>query len=107
MIKPERGLYYHYKHDRSKGINNYAYEVLGVGHHTEADGVFFVVYLPLYESAGVYKAGKYFDVRPLEMFMEKVNKEGKEIERFTKITDPHIITELKKIKVQMYGQPVI
>ncbi len=99
---PEKGFYYHYKHDPSGQVNNYAYEVVGVGHHTEEEGKYFVVYRPLYESS-VYKAGKLFDIRPIGMFMEDVAKEGKKFARFLKITDPKTIAELQKIKKEMYG----
>lgn len=35
---PENGFYYHYKHSENKGINDYAYELIGVGcRHTEDD----------------------------------------------------------------------
>ncbi len=97
---PELGFYYHYKHDPSEPANNYAYEVMGVGAHTEEDDVFFVVYRPLYESS-VYQAGKLFDIRPLEMWMGNVEKTGGP--RFTKITDVGVITELEEIKKKMYG----
>ncbi len=102
---PENGFYYHYKHNPEGTINDYAYEVVGVGYHTEDDcrpeDTNLVVYRPLYESS-VYKAGKSFDVRPLKMFMEEVTKEGKTFPRFTKITDPELIAKLEKIKGEMY-----
>jgi hypothetical protein len=50
---PEKGFYYHYKHDSNGSINNYAYEVIGVGHHTEEENAHFVVYWPLYKEAFV------------------------------------------------------
>ena len=99
---PQNGFYYHYKHNSSGALNDYAYEVVGVGAHTEIDGEFFVVYRPLYESS-VFKAGKLFDVRPLEMWMGNVEKDGKTFLRFSKITDAAILVGLEKIKKQMYG----
>jgi hypothetical protein len=103
---PESGFYYHYKHDPNGSINNYAYEVVGVGCHTEDDcrpeDANLVVYRPLYESS-VYKAGKLFDIRPLEMFMESVTKEGKTFPRFAKILDQAVVRELSEIKKNMYG----
>ncbi len=98
---PEKGFYYHYKHDKNGEINNYAYEVVGVGHHTENDTDFFVIYRPLYEST-VYKMGKFFDVRPVDMFMEEVNKDGQTFPRFQKITDKETISKLEEIKNKMY-----
>jgi hypothetical protein len=101
MNTPATGFYYHYKHDPNGSINNYVYEVLGTGHHTEEENSFLVVYRPLYESF-VYKIGKLFDIRPLNMFMEQVTKEGKTFARFQKITNAQTISELQAIRDQMY-----
>lgn len=103
---PELGFYYHYKHQPDGPVNNYAYEVMGVGFHTEDDcrpeDAVMVVYRPLYTDAAVYKAGKAFDLRPLKMFMESVTKDGKTFPRFTKITDEAVLKQLEKIRRQMY-----
>ena len=103
---PEKGFYYHYKHDVSGPVNNYAYEVIGVGCHTEdncrPEDANMVVYRPLYE-ASVYKAGKLFDLRPLDMWMGQVIKDGISFPRFAIITNLTVIDELEKIKEQMYG----
>lgn len=103
---PTPGFYYHYKHDPAGEVNNYAYEVLGIGFHTEDDcrpeDVHLVVYRPLYESS-VYKAGKYFDVRPLSMFMEAVTKDNRTFPRFTKITNSKVILELEENRDVMYS----
>ena len=102
---PENGFYYHYKHDPSGTVNNYAYEVIGVGCHTEDDcrpeDANMVIYRPLYDSF-VYKAGRLYDLRPLDMWMGKVTKDGKTFSRFKKIEDEAVIRELKKIKKEMY-----
>ncbi len=107
---PEPGFYYHYKHDPSKGVRDYAYEVLGVGFHTEDDAregeSHFLVYRPLYE-ASVFIASKNlgipcFDARPLEMWMEDVTKDGKTFPRFKKITDSETISELERVRDEMY-----
>lgn len=104
-MQPEKGFYYHYKHDPQGSVNNYAYEVMGVGHHTEKEArpedAYMVVYRPMYE-AYVYKNGKMFDVRPLGMFAEQVTKEGKTFPRFQKIRDAAVIAELEKIRDMMY-----
>jgi hypothetical protein len=108
---PSKGLYYHYKHDPNGPVNNYAYEVLGVGFHTEDDPrdgeAHFVVYRPLYD-ASVYRAAKElripcFDVRPLEMWMGVVEKEGRQIPRFQKITDYAQVAALVAIRNEMYS----
>lgn len=106
----EKGFYYHYKHDPNGEVNNYAYEVLNIGHHTEinhrdvdrVDESLMGVYRPLYESAFVYKAGKHWYVRPLSMFMEEVEKDGKTMLRFQKITDEATLKKLAEIRDKMY-----
>ncbi len=100
----EKGFYYHYKHDPEGPFNEYAYEVVGFGMHTELhDDPMgeLVLYRPLYQ-AFVYKKGKWFDVRPIKMFLEKVEKDGKQIERFVKITDADLIAKLVEIRDRMY-----
>jgi hypothetical protein len=104
---PDKGFYYHYKHDPSGPVSNYAYEFISAGVHTEAgenekDAV-MAVYRPLYKDAFVYQAGKLFDLRPLGMWMGEVTKGGKTFPRFRKITDPKIIAELEAVKKEMYG----
>jgi hypothetical protein len=104
---PEKGFYYHYKHDPSKAFNDAVYEVVGVGVHTEDDcrpeDENMVVYRPICETT-VYKAGKLFDLRPLEMWMGYMTKDGKTFPRFEKITDPEIIAKLEVVKKQMYEE---
>ena len=99
------GFYYHYKHDPSGKINNYAYEVLGVGSHTEKEETspdkYVVVYRPLYEATS-YRNDKMFDIRPLEMFLEQVEVKGVVMPRFRLISDNTVIGDLKKIKGEMY-----
>ncbi len=103
---PAPGFYYHYKHAETAGTYDYVYEVLGTGCHTEDDcrpiDVHLVVYRPLYESS-VFKAGKLFDVRPLNMFLEDVVKDGITIHRFTKITDEKVLMLLRAKREEMYG----
>lgn len=102
---PEPGYYYHYKHDPAKDVNNYAYYILGVGLHTEDDcreqDQFMMVYQPLYD-AHVYRNGKMFDLRPLDMFYQPAEWQGLHVERFKRITDPLVIARLRTIKRQMY-----
>jgi hypothetical protein len=108
---PEIGFYYHYKHDPSEEVNNYAYEVVGVGFHTEDDTrageEHFLIYRPIY-NASVYQAAQELgipclDARPLVMWMEDVEKDGKRFPRFRKITDPAVIAELERIRDEMYS----
>ena len=110
---PEGRFYYHYKHNPNGPINNYAYELIAIGCHTEEDcrpeDAFTAVYLPLYESSAIYTAGKtkklkllLTDVRPLKMFTENVTKGGATFPRFQEITDPEVIKELQLIRDKMY-----
>jgi len=107
MKQLEKGFYYHYKHNPEGSVNNYAYEVMGVGHHTEKDcrpeDKYVVVYRPVYE-AYVYTNGKMFDIRPFDMFTENLVKDGIARPRFKKITDAGIIKQLTAIRDNMYSQ---
>lgn len=107
ITTPEPGFYYHYKHDPAGPIDNYAYLVVGVGHHTEDDArpqdKLMVVYRPLYKTALVYTMGRLFDIRPRDMFLEPVMKDGIMMPRFARITDPSVIAQLQKIQEEMYA----
>ncbi len=96
MEFPENGFYYHYKQDPTKG----EYEVIGVARNTE-DESYLVLYRPLYRNEFLGDVG-YF-ARPLEMFIQEVEKDGKKMKRFTKITDPEWIKKLEEKKKEMYG----
>jgi len=104
--RPEPGYYYHYKHDPNGPLNNYAYYIYGVGHHTEddcrTDDAFMQVYRPLYEGAYAYRNGGMFDLRPLYMFYKPAVVNGIEVRRFTRITDSEVIGCLQVIKERMY-----
>ncbi len=104
---PQKGFYYHYKHDPAKAFNDYAYEVVGVGVHTENDcrpeDTNMVVYRPLYD-APIFEAGKLFYLRPMDMWMGDVTKEGHTFPRFSLIKDPEIIAKLENIRTEMYGE---
>lgn len=63
------GLYQHYK-------GNY-YTVLGVARHSEDESE-LVVYRPEYGDRSLW-------VRPLSMFIEQVEKDGKQVPRFAYI----------------------
>ena len=64
VLKP--GIYKHYKGN--------LYEVLSTAQHSETEE-WMVVYKALYGEKGMW-------VRPYEMFVEKVEVEGKVLERF-------------------------
>jgi hypothetical protein len=95
MQKPEKGFYYHYRHDPKGLINNYAYEVLGTSLGTE-DAQESVVYRPLYQNDFLGRHD--FFTRPLAMFIEDIEKDDVAMKRFTKITDETIIRTLERIR---------
>jgi len=72
--KPTLGKYKHYK--------GKIYEVIDIVIHSETMEE-MVLYKPLYETNDEFN-GKLW-VRPLAMFMEKVEVEGVEIDRFKKL----------------------
>ena len=106
--RPTPWYYYHYKHDPSGPVNDYAYYIYGVGHHTEDDcrteDAYLLVYRPLYDEAYVYKHGGMFDIRPLYMFYEPADRRGQKVPRFTKITDPEILVRLQEVRSRMYPE---
>jgi hypothetical protein len=67
----EKGLYQHYK-------GNF-YEVFMTAQHSETEE-WMVVYKALYGDEGMW-------VRPYDMFVEKVERDGKMIDRFAKVAD--------------------
>ena len=67
MEKIRLGRYRHFK-----GME---YEVIGVAHHSESLED-FVVYRALYGEGDLW-------IRPLSMFFEKVERDGKVFDRFT------------------------
>ena len=69
MIKP--GKYQHFK-------GNY-YQVLHLAKHSETEED-LVVYQPLYGDRGIW-------VRPLSMFDEEIEREGKTLKRFSYISE--------------------
>ena len=73
---PPTGVYEHYK--STPRIRRY-YQVLGFARHTETEEI-LAVYIPLYVIPE--HAGLRLQVRPLEMFKEDVEHEGKHMPRF-------------------------
>ncbi|MES2214382.1 MAG: DUF1653 domain-containing protein [Patescibacteria group bacterium] len=101
MNTPEPGFYYHYKHDLNGTVDNFAYEVIATGTHTESLET-LVVYRSLYTTET--QGGSHYWIRPLEMFMGTIEKNGKTFPRFIQITDAHTISELTAIRDRMYSK---
>jgi len=62
----KKGIYRHFKGNK--------YQVIGVAKHSESQD-YLVIYRPLYGDGGLW-------VRPLQMFVEKVEVEGQMLPRF-------------------------
>ncbi len=101
MQLPPKGFYRHYKHDPKGPLNNYSYEVIGIGRNTE-EGTLTVLYRPLYDCAWMPPAN--YQSRPLEMFMGTVTKDGKTMPRFEHITDPTLVSKFEAICVEKFGK---
>jgi hypothetical protein len=99
MILPQKGFYIHYKHIPSEDSYNYMYEVIGIGRNTE-EKTYTVLYRPLYKNDWMSPAD--FQSRPLEMFLEEIEKDEIKIPRFKFITDPILIKELEDVRDKMY-----
>ena len=71
MHMPEKGIYRHFKGNR--------YELIDIARHSET-GEWMVVYRALYGEHGLW-------VRPLSMWEEVVERDGKHMPRFSRETD--------------------
>jgi len=77
MIEPKPNqIYKHYKSTPGKPM---LYQIIGIAKHTETEEL-MVVYKPLYNSSWLEDAE--FATRPLEMFLQNVVVDGKQIARF-------------------------
>ncbi|MFT7557875.1 MAG: hypothetical protein ACI83D_000549 [Planctomycetota bacterium] len=79
-------IWRHFKHDPSGPENNYIYEIMGIGRHSETEEV-LVIYRPLVsgEYPWLDQVGASFNARPLEMFIDKKEVDGRLVDRFIKI----------------------
>ena len=68
----EIGLYRHFKGAK--------YVVIGTAQHSETDEL-VVVYVPLQDRNALW-------VRPLNKFVERVNTDNGEVQRFTRVEEP-------------------
>jgi hypothetical protein len=73
---PKVGVYEHYK---SASDDKRYYQVLGFAKHTETEEI-LAVYIPLYVIPE--HKGLRLQVRPLDMFIESVEYEGRTMPRF-------------------------
>ncbi|MCX6756131.1 MAG: DUF1653 domain-containing protein [Candidatus Nomurabacteria bacterium] len=101
-MKPQIGeFYYHFKHDQGD-VYDHSYVVEGFGLDAEKDcEVLF--YKPLYEVDILKGSHMKVFVRSLDNFTEIVMRERKTFERFSKVTDPEIISKLELKKKELFG----
>lgn len=100
-MEPKIGkYYYHYKHD-DNDVCDHAYFIDDLAYDLENDRE-VLLYKPLYELVidGIeVKNG----VRSIVNFTDMVTREGKTFARFSKVTDPEIISKLESKKKELYG----
>lgn len=78
----------------------YAYEVVGLARHSE-DKSYLVLYRPLYDQTFLAPAGVV--ARPLDMFMEMVEKNGESLPRFRKVEDSELTQQLEAERNRRYS----
>ncbi len=83
----EPGFFKHFKGN--------IYEVIGVGKHSET-GEELVVYRGLYNSPHGYGA---IWIRPVPMFLETIERDGKTFPRFARISNEEALVALNFAKV--------
>lgn len=99
IIKPKIGEFYYHKRHQTDDIYNYAYQVVGLGFHTETEEI-MVAYTPLYTHNNVVEQKLQFYLRPLSLWTTVA--ENGQPARFTLINDPEIIKLLNIRKEEMY-----
>lgn len=95
MQTVQKGFYYHFKHNPEISVNNYAYKLIGVAKHSETEEI-TVIYKPLYKNEWLGEAE--LMSRPIDMFMDNVDKPEYKGPRFRLIEDPEIISKLNDIR---------
>ena len=79
------GIYRHYK---SSGGLNHAYRIVGIAYSTEAKEN-LVIYEPLYPNELLITSNINYFARPVSMFLETVEVDGKTTERFELLSNPN------------------
>lgn len=100
-MKPQIGeFYYHFKHN-PEDVCDHAYVIEGLAFDLEHDKE-VLLYKPLYE---LVIDGLKVDtgVRSVDNFTEMVTRDGKTFERFSRVTDPEVISKLELRKKELFG----
>jgi len=105
---PRPGFHYHFKRKPDQPINSCAYEVIGISWNAENDKEDeepVVVYRSLYDpSSPIPGTGQALDHRRVSNFFEMVDREGKSVPRFVRVTNPEDYQRLKAIRDQMCSE---
>lgn len=85
-IPKKSSIWYHFKHDPSKGVYHMAYEIVGIAVNTSTEEL-MVVYKALYDVAesGHVDRGEDFYTRPLSEWEELKDWKGEKVARFCEI----------------------
>ncbi len=94
-------FYYHFKRDKSQGIEHGAYYILGLGMNTENRSQKSVICKPLYycNPRHTDEIGISYQIRPIEFFIGVVDRENYKGQRFTVISDMEVIEKLKQTEL--------
>lgn len=95
MTNIKKGFYYHFKHNPNQSINNYAYWLVGIAKHSETEEI-TVIYKPMYKNE--WLGGVELISRPIDMFMDTVEKPEYSGPRFRLMEDPEIIARLSVLR---------
>jgi hypothetical protein len=94
---PKKGsIWFHFKHDKSLGVNHMAYEIIGVAINTSNDQM-MIAYKALYDvkTSNHEDLGEDFYVRPLQEWLEIKSFNGQKVPRFRQASDLEIQEILK------------
>ena len=71
-----------YRHYKSTWWTNHTYEVIGIAKHSETEEN-LVIYKPLFDAESTRLGDAQFAARPLSMWFDTIEREGKSMPRFT------------------------
>lgn len=71
-----------YRHYKSTWWSNHTYEVIGIAKHSETEEE-LVIYKPLFDAESTRLWDAQFAARPVSMWFDEIEREGKSMSRFT------------------------
>jgi hypothetical protein len=96
-----------YRHYKSTGSQHHTYQVIGIAKHSETEEL-MVVYKPIVRSSWMLNTPADFAVRPLDMFLEIVDKPEFNYvgPRFRLVTASVENSESQKITLDTYSRNI-